>query len=204
MHLVPNQIFHVYNRGNQRQTIFFERAHYLFFLRKVRIYLRPYCSILAYCLLPNHFHFLIKTNALTVAPAEALRRHTDQPKVDMNNFAHGMKMLLSAYTKGVNKQLGLTGSLFTQNTRARQVSSERSTEDYSLFCFHYIHQNPATAHLVEDLARWEYSSFPDYAGLRNGTLCDMVLAKEELMLDWYEFRHETLQILPPVGFMNIW
>jgi hypothetical protein len=154
--------------------------------------------------MPNHFHFLIKTNSLTVAPAEALHRHTDDPKVKMNNFAHGMKMLLSSYTKGVNKQLGLTGSLFTQNTKAKQVSSERLEEDYSLVCFHYVHQNPKTALLVEDLALWEFSSFPDYAGLRNGTLCDIALARQELMLDWHQFQHETLQPLPPESLMKIW
>jgi hypothetical protein len=57
------------------------------------------------------------------------------------NFSHGMKMLLSSYTKGLNKQLGLSGSLFTQNMNAKQVSSEFSPEDYVLNCFRYIHQN---------------------------------------------------------------
>lgn len=204
MNIVPNQIFHVYNRGNQRQTIFFEREHYLYFLRKVRQYLKPHCSILAYCLMPNHFHFLIHSNEHTVAPCAALRREGKTPKVDMSNFAHGMKMLLSSYTKGVNKQLGLTGSLFTQNTSAKQVSSEFSVEDYVLCCFRYIHQNPFAAGLVRDLADWEYSSFPDYAGLRKGTLCDVSLAKEQLMLDWHEFKHETMREIPPESLLKIW
>lgn len=204
MNLVANQIFHVYNRGNRRQTIFFEREHYLFFLKKVRTYISPYCSILAYCLMPNHFHLLIKTNTLTIAPSEALRRYTNQPKVDMHNFAHGMKMLLSSYTKGVNKQLGFTGSLFTQNTKAKQVSSDRTGEDFSLLCFHYIHQNPAAAQLVENIDLWEFSSFRDYAGLRNGTLCDMKMTKKELMLDWHQFRYKTSQPLSSESLLNIW
>ena len=204
MDLVANHIFHVYNRGNQRQTIFFEREHYLYFLRKVREYLRPHCSILAYCLMPNHFHLLIYANEQTIAPAEALRRHSDSPKVDMNNFAHGMKMLLSSYTKGVNKQMGLSGSLFTQNTKAKQVSSELAQEDYRLTGFHYIHQNPHTAGLVTDLADWEYSSFLDYAGLRAGTLCDMEVARQLLMLDWHQFRHETMNPIPPNSLLNLW
>jgi putative transposase len=204
MNIVPNQIFHVYNRGNQRQTIFFEREHYLFFLRKVRQYISPHCSILAYCLMPNHFHLLLQSNEQTVAPSAALRREGIAPKIDMSNFAHGMKMLLSSYTKGINKQLGLSGSLFTQNTKAKQVSSEFSSEDYVLSCFYYIHQNPLKAGLVRDLSDWEYSSFPDYAGLRKGTLCDFSLAKEQLMLDWHEFKHEIMREIPTESLLKIW
>ena len=204
MNIVPNQIFHVYNRGNQRQTIFFEREHYLYYLRKLRQYLKPHCSLLAYCLMPNHFHLMLQSNEQTVAPSVALRREGKTPKVDMSNFAHGIKMLLSSYTKGVNKQLALSGSLFTQNTKAKQVSSEFSAEDYVLCCFRYIHQNPYAAGLVRDLADWEYSSFLDYAGLRIGTLCDVSHAKEQLMLDWHEFKHETMRDIPPESLLKIW
>lgn len=67
MKFVENEIFHVYNRGNQKQPIFFNRGNYLYFLQKVRYHLFPICDILAYCLMPNHFHFFIKTNEKTVA-----------------------------------------------------------------------------------------------------------------------------------------
>ncbi len=154
--------------------------------------------------MPNHFHFLIHSNEHTVAPAAALRCEGRIPKVDMSNFSHGMKMLLSSYTKGVNKQLGLSGSLFTQNTNAKQVSSEFSAEDYVLNCFRYIHRNPFSAGLVQDLADWEYSSFPDYAGLRKGTLCDLSFAKNQLMLDWHEFKHETLREISSESLLKIW
>lgn len=59
-----NQIYHVFNQGNNRQKIFLEHENYLFFLRKVRKYLIPYCDFLCYCLMPNHFHFLIVPNRL--------------------------------------------------------------------------------------------------------------------------------------------
>ena len=204
MNIVPNHLFHIYNRGNQGRTIFFEREHYLYFLRKIRQYIRPYCSILAYCLMPNHFHLLIYSRENTVAPALALRREEVASKIEISNFAHGIKTLLSSYTKAINKQRNLTGSLFAQNTKARQVSSERTQEDYALSCFHYIHQNPYAAGLVTDLADWEFSCFNDYAGLRNGTLCDMDLAKEHLMLEWHQFRHETMQRIPEDSLLKIW
>lgn len=53
--------YHVYNRGNNGEKIFFNEENYRYFLRKFGIYLTPYIEVYAYCLLPNHFHFLIKT-----------------------------------------------------------------------------------------------------------------------------------------------
>jgi len=49
-------------------------------------------------------------------------------------------------------------------------------QDYCENCFHYIHQNPLKAKLVEDLGEWEFSSYRDYAELRAGTLCNRELA----------------------------
>jgi REP element-mobilizing transposase RayT len=58
MHFEPNALYHIYNRSNE--TVFITRENYLFFLRKVRKFIAPVCNILAYVLMPNHFHFLIQ------------------------------------------------------------------------------------------------------------------------------------------------
>lgn len=67
MHFNAGEIYHVYNRGNNRQTIFFNDKNYLYFLGKVKKYLYPNCDILAWCLMPNHFHFLIHANERSCA-----------------------------------------------------------------------------------------------------------------------------------------
>jgi len=51
-------IYHIYNQGNNRQRIFFKRENYLFFLEKIKNHVLPYADILAYCLMPNHFHLM--------------------------------------------------------------------------------------------------------------------------------------------------
>ena len=56
-------------------------------------------------------------------------------------------------------------------------------EQYQLIAFHYIHQNPLNAGLVKKLADWHYSSYRDFAGLRNGTICDRVLAEQLIGFD---------------------
>jgi REP element-mobilizing transposase RayT len=58
MKLYPNHLYHIYNQGNNQQKTFLDRDDYLIFLRKVKKFLSPYADILAYCLMPNHFHFL--------------------------------------------------------------------------------------------------------------------------------------------------
>ncbi|MEO1210121.1 MAG: transposase [Cyanobacteria bacterium J06638_20] len=87
------RFYHLYNRGNNRQNVFFERENYLYFLRLVRQKLVANgVYILAYCLMPNHYHVLIDLQA------DALK----QP----------MRSLSVAYTKAMNKRYGRVGSLF--------------------------------------------------------------------------------------------
>ena len=70
---VVGEHYHLYNRGSNRQAIFFERENYLFFLTRLRHHLvgaeeipklassfRLRVSVIAYCLMPNHFHLLIE------------------------------------------------------------------------------------------------------------------------------------------------
>ena len=186
MHLLANEIYHIYNRGNQKQPIFFTRDNYLFILQKVRTYWLPYCDILCYCLMPNHFHFLIKTNEKTVE-LQPLKPEQQRGIIRWTNFSWGTRQILTSYAKAINKQEHLTGSLFTQNTKGKQVSSEWSWEDYTVWCFKYILQNPVRAGLVRYGAEWEFSAWRDFAGLRKGTLCNMELARQELALDWTSF-----------------
>ena len=70
MEFSNGQIYHVYNRGNNSQTVFFSRENYLFFLEKVRKYLSPHADILAWCLMPNHFHLMISVSFVEVEISE--------------------------------------------------------------------------------------------------------------------------------------
>ena len=154
MNLYQNQLFHIYNRGNNKQQIFFKRENYLYFLEKVKEYLKPHAEIMAWCLMPNHFHFMIYISV----------------EKDVKEISKGIQIVLRSYTRGINKQEDRTGSLFTQNTCSKALSEELRTDFYSTTCFHYIHQNPVKAGLVKRMEDWEFSSFRDYIGLRNGTL----------------------------------
>lgn len=154
MNLQCGSYYHLYNRTNNKELLFPSSENYLFFLRKFKRHLQPYCDIIAYCLMPTHFHFL-------------MRLTSDNSQLISNQIA----ILLRSYTRAINKQYLRHGNLFQQNTKAKHIGDEA----YLLTLLNYIHQNPIRRGLTKKLADWEYSSYPDLAGIRNGSLPDRQL-----------------------------
>jgi len=150
------QCYHLYNRGVNYQPVFFCEKNWAFFLQQVRLNLQPqFVEVLAYCLMPNHYHFLIylKTDDFS---------------------ARIMQPFSVSYTKAVNKQQHRVGPLFQGPFRSVRVG----TNSYLMHLSKYIHLNPLKARLVEKLSEWTYSSYPEYLGIRNGNLprMEMILA----------------------------
>jgi len=184
MHFEKNLIYHIYNQGNNKELIFFKERNYLYFLRKMRKHLLPHVDFLCYCLMPNHFHFLVVVKHLEIELENKQAR-------DLND---SIGLMLRSYTRAINKQEQRVGSLFRSKTKAKNgwindfitVGSKhehllfKADNDYARQCFQYIHNNPVNAGLVTKVEDWQYSSACDYAGLRNGTICNQALAKELL------------------------
>jgi hypothetical protein len=84
-------------------------------------------------------------------------------------------LLQSSYAKAINIHFNRTGSLFQQKAKFKLLEEHSSAESYSETCFHYIHQNPLKAGLVDRLDAWQFSSFSEYL---TGTemLCNRTLA----------------------------
>ncbi len=206
MEFEAGHIYHIYNQGNNRQKVFFKQENYLFFLRKLRKHLLPFGDLLAYCLMPNHFHLMMQVNAVervftrSATPSRAPSKNTP-PKKYTTNLNKEIGILLASYTRAINKQQESSGSLFRQKTKAECLTlSEGITpsfyntefgtqghnafpeEEYLQTCFDYIHQNPVKAKLVTLASDWEYSSAKEYEGLRNGTLVNVELAKQLLAI----------------------
>ncbi len=141
------EYYHLYNRGNNFQPIFFERENYLFFLRQLHEYLKAdTVETVAYCLMPNHYHLLVH--------------------LCTDNLSSIMQPFSLSYTKAINKRYARVGSLF--QGRFRAVHIDRN--EYLLHLTRYIHLNPVTARLVPRPEDWEFSSYLEYIGLRNGRL----------------------------------
>jgi putative transposase len=139
--------YHIYNRGNNRENIFFEPGNYRHFLHLYAKYVAPIADTYAYCLLPNHFHLLVRIKtAQTLGVSEAQR--VLRPSQQFGN-------LFNAYAKAINKSYHRTGSLFQNPFGRKSVDSD----SYFLWLVTYIHQNPQKHGLVRDFRTWQYSSY---------------------------------------------
>jgi putative transposase len=139
MDFYPNQLFHIYNQGNDRQKIFFSDDNYEFFLWKMRAYLLPYGDFAAYCLMPNHFHWLFYVRRVEVNKAvhkahvvktQAQRRskqgHPPKKPIPIASSRETISLneaigiVQSSYTRAINEYLPeRSGSLFRKPCKAK-------------------------------------------------------------------------------------
>jgi putative transposase len=194
MHFLQGEVYHVYNRGNNKQHIFFNDRNYCFFLQKVRIQLFPVCEILAWCLMPNHFHFMIYAT-----PESCVERPSFGGK-PMQELPHQIGKLLSSYSQAINKQNNTIGSLFQQKTKAKCLTSSaiaqiQTPANHLVNCVHYIHQNPIKAGLVEQMEDWRFSSFAGYTGINTPLECNssrLFKLTGYDQLSFYKDRHNVI------------
>lgn len=178
MKFLPEQVYHVYNQGNNQQNIFLQEVHFLYFLKLYSAYLVPHCDTLVWCLMHNHFHFMIATDqrCLDVKPQGGLL---------LDPVTNGFRKLLSAYAHEFNIKNNRSGALFRPKTKAICLNEEVeldklhiSKQDYYLNVFNYIHNNPVEAGLVTNPELWKWSSYRSYNGLRANSICNMEKAKQ--------------------------
>ncbi len=196
MRFEKDKTYHVYNRSNN--TLFYNERNYLFFLTKIKRLIVPVADILAWCLMPNHFHFLL------VAKEEGCKLINELHRPNVQVLSKNIGTLLSSYTKAINKQKGQKGKLFSHNTKAKCLNDVRGNDNYVGTCFHYIHRNPLEAGLCNKVNEWQFSSFLDYARTRNGTLVNKNLAVEIINFDEESFVAQSYAIIEEYQLKNIW
>lgn len=146
--LVAGEYYHLYNRGVNRQPIFFRDENWVFVLQRMQHYFRSdLIHIVAYCLMPNHYHLL------------AYPKCDDVPVRVLHPFS-------VSYAKAINRQLGRSGPLFEGRFKAKRVDKNQ----YLLHLSRYIHLNPVLEGLAGRPEEWASSSYREYAGLRRGRL----------------------------------
>jgi len=137
--------YHIYNRGNNRENIFIEKRNYRYFLELYAKYIEPIADTYVYCLLRNHFHFLVRIKDLTGFPKPVRSKNPSQP---FSNF-------FNAYAKAFNKAYDRTGTLFQRPFGRIKVTSDA----HFIWLVIYIHQNPRKHGFVDDFRIWPHSSY---------------------------------------------
>lgn len=154
--LLPNTFYHLYNRGVEKRNIFMKPANWIFFLNRLSDYLKPELGeLIAYCLMPNHYHLLIN--------------------VKDAQFGHKvMQPFGVSYTKAINKQENRVGPLFQGPYQPKMVTGKR----HLLTVARYIYLNPVAAGFVDHPTQWAYSSYEEAIGRLPHTI-----AKPQILYD---------------------
>ncbi|AFM05886.1 hypothetical protein Fleli_3567 [Bernardetia litoralis DSM 6794] len=196
MKIESEKLYHIYNQGNNQETVFLNREDYIFFLTKVREKVLPFCEIVNYCLMPNHFHFLVNTNDYSTEEIML-------GKLTLTRLSNGFRLLTSQYATYFNHKYKRSGSLFRQKTKGKNLEDSEQG-NYPFTCFHYIHQNPMKAKLCQKMEDWEFSSFKDYLGVRTGSLITKQTAYDLIDINEEYFYEESYQIIDDENIYEIY
>lgn len=156
--LYQNKIYHIYNRGNGKEKIFYKRENYLYFLTQYEKFISEFVDTFAFCLLPNHFHLLIRIKQV-------------EPEV----ISEAFRKFFISYSMSINKQEQRKGSLFQRGFKRKLLEGEK----YFYSAVYYIHSNPVHHGLIKDLTKYKFSSFFLLAGEKETKLC-----RNEVM-EWF-------------------
>lgn len=170
--MAPEGVYHLYNRANGNEKLFLSDDNYRYFLRGYQNYIAPIATTYCYCLMPNHFHFLIALKSEEELEAffiQKAKNHLKSKTLSGLQDLKGLERLdylskkvsfqfshfFNSYSQAFNKQQNRRGSLFMKPFKRIPVTDQR----YLLQLVRYIHQNPVEANLCSNCHEWPYSSY---------------------------------------------
>ena len=163
------QSYHIYNHAIGSENIFREYDNYRYFLKQYKKYLGEIVDTYAYCLMPNHFHMLIRVRTdlagfqnLSGLPPTKLGHSSKNPVI--KSFSD----FFNSYSKAFNKRFERRGSLFTEPFKRIPILTESQWQE----TFLYIHLNPVKHGFVKRQEQWKWSSWEAYANLNKPSTLD--------------------------------
>src|SRR5690554_2256509 len=177
--------YHIYNHANGNENLFREEKNYSFFLQKYELHINPIAETIAWCLMPNHFHLLVKIKSeeeinSTFPKFRTLEKFDDKTNFLSKQFAN----FFSSYTQSFNKVYGRRGSLFLKNFKRKEILDENYLRNLIL----YIHLNPLKHGFTNDILDWKWNSYQSFPVVHK-EMFRMLFADEEN----YEYMHRGKQ-----------
>lgn len=180
--LVFGRYYHIYNQGNNQETIFRSDDNYRFFLQQYAKYIEPVAATFAYCLLPNHFHFVIYIRREQEQESYHQRFHLSE-RWNLLDPTKQFRRFFTSYAMAFNRQRQRKGSLFRKNFRRKSVNHE----NYFTNLITYIHQNPQKHGIVDDFRDWPWSSYGTLLSDRGTRL------QRKAVLKWFQNRKNFVE-----------
>lgn len=177
-------VYHICNQGNNRENIFKEVRNYAYFLEKYKKTIHPLVDTFSYCLLPNHFHLLVRIKPYSELH-KAFPRHFPLPTTEMDTaydisspedvmFDEEISRLLSrkfggwfnGYAQAINKTYRRKGKLLSLPFKRYLVEDE----NYFSYLITYIHRNPIHHFFSTNYETWTFSSYVEILNylIKNG------------------------------------
>ena len=162
--LQPELYYHIYNHAVGRDNLFEREDDYIYFLKKLKEHVLPVSDILSYCLLPNHFHLVVRIKdyktvesflKLKTGADKFEHKRKDNPDYLSEQISKAYSNFFNTYAKHYNFVKSRGGTLFKRNFRRSKV--EDMIYLRRLIC--YVHQNPVAAGFSQRMERWKYSSY---------------------------------------------
>jgi len=168
--LVPATIYHIFNHANGFENVFRQEENYRFFLEKYRLYITPVAETFAYCLMPNHFHLVVRVRKREVIEA-LIRNKSNFSFSKVSNFGKAEKTIeiedvdiekflskqfansLAAIRSRSTKMYQRMGSLFIKNFKREVIS----TKEHFINAVVYTHRNPIHHGFCSSFTGWGYS-----------------------------------------------
>lgn len=185
--LLPEGYFHIYNHSIGNELIFREEKNYLFFLEKYKEHIVPVADTMVYCLMPNHFHLVIRVKEIDDIERlvldilkrkrvySALEKPDEKELYIAQYVSKQFANLFSSYTLSYNQIYNRKGSLFLKNFKRKPISDD----DYFVRLVNYIHRNPVNHGFVNKPQDWKYSSY-------NAIVSDKITTvKGDEVLEWF-------------------
>jgi len=176
--LEPSYYYHFYNRGNNKENLFIEEDNYFYFLSLIKKYLSSIAIIYSYCLLPNHFHLILRIKEDTFLPENIKKGKTAIHQPFSNLF--------NAYTKAFNKKYNRTGSLFQKHPKRILIKNETYLRNLIV----YVNTNPSH-HEIANFSEYKFSSYQALISSKPTLLNRNELIKLFDDLDNFKYVHQN-------------
>ncbi|MCC6721226.1 MAG: transposase [Bacteroidia bacterium] len=161
--------YHIFNHANGDDNLFREEKNYPFFLEKYHQHIDPIAKTIAWCLMPNHFHLLVKikseaeiasnfSSSSTFLKFGTLEKLDEIEAAKRKFLSKQFSNFFSSYSQAFNKVYNRRGSLFIKNFKRKEILNE----DYLRTIIFYIHLNPIKHGFESQLQDWKWTTFKSF------------------------------------------
>lgn len=173
--IIPEGYYHIYNRAAYKRTIFRHSKDYYRFVDRILNYkLLTKVKLLAYSILPNHYHLLLKEPDLK--EKENLK-FNGSCQTSISQFMHRLD---GAYTKYYQYHAQHSGVVFQGKFKSKHVDDDKYLDEL----IYYINLNSLKHQIVDNINDWEYTSHHDYLYNKQGIIDhDFLIDFDDYKLD---------------------